>query len=175
MVEKTEICNMKKTVDIIIEKTDMQETDKYGEVATQIVEVIKDRFSHSSEYHYKFDDEIQKKITDVLKNNFNIKNEAIGRNLMQDVRMFDHKDGYEFEAPLFTTPLLTSIGAMTIGPETFPNYSVENKYIGYTDKERFYRINDFTLFMRYMRKQPLAVAALFMMVFMMVAVAISIK
>jgi hypothetical protein len=171
-VEKTEMYNMEDILNLKKEKTGVQGTaSKYDEVATQIVDAIKENFFDS----HKFGDEIQKKITDILKNNFDIRYEDIGRNLMQDVRMFDHKDGYEFEAPLFTVPLLTPIGAMTIGPETFPNYSIENKYIGYTDDGRFYRINDFTLFMRYMRKQPLAVVALFTMIFMMVIFVVSIK
>lgn len=146
--------------------------DKYDEVALQIVDAIKDSFSDSSDSNHKLDEEIQKKITDVLKNNFNIKDEGMGRSLMKDVNMFDPESGYEFDAPLFTTPLLIPVGATVIGPETFPNYGVDNKYIGYTDKGRFHQINDFTIFMRRMRKQPLIVIALFVLIYLVVSIAI---
>ena len=141
--------------------------DKYDEVVLQIVDVIKENFSHSSDSNHKFD-EMQKKITDVLKDNFNIKDEDMGRSLMKGVNMFDPESGYEFDAPLFTTPLFAPVGAMVISPKTFPNYSIENKYIGYTDKGRFHQINDFTRFMRYMRKQPLTVIALVVLTYLVV-------
>lgn len=140
--------------------------DKYDEVALQIVDTIKD----SSDSN--LDGEIQKKIADILKNNFNIKDEEMGRGLLKDVEMFDPESGYEFNAPLFTTPMFLPIGTMVIGPETFPNYSIENKYIGYTDKGIFHRINDFTIFMRRMRKQPLTVVALFVMIYLVVSILI---
>lgn len=146
--------------------------DKYDDVALQIADAIKENFSDSSDSNHKLGDEIQKKITDILKNNFNIKDEDMGRSLMKDVNMFDPESGYEFDAPLFTTPLFVPVGAMTISPETFPNYGVDNKYIGYTDKGRFYRINDFTKFMRRMRKQPLTVIALFVLIYLVVSIAI---
>ena len=106
--------------------------DKYDEVALQIVGAI-----NSSDIDHKFDDEIQKKIADVLKNNFNIKDEEMGKGFLKDVEIFDPDSGYEFNAPLFTTPIFLPIGAKVIGPDMFPNYSIENKYIGYTDKGRF--------------------------------------
>ena len=139
--------------------------DQYDEVALQIVDAIKENVSEN-----KFDDKTQQKITDVLKNNFNIKDEEMGRSLMTYVGMFDPDSGYVFDTPLFTAPMFITTGAMTIGPETFPNYSIENKYIGYTSKERFYQINDFTRFMRHMRKQPLTVIALFVLTFLIVSV-----
>lgn len=144
--------------------------DGYDEVTLQIVDAIKENFSDSSDSNHKFNEEIQKKIADVLKNNFNIKDEEIGRRLMKDVNMFDPESGYEFNAPLFITPAFMPIGAMVIGHETFPNYGVDNKYIGYTDKGRFYRINDFTKFMRHMRKQPLTVVILFVLIYMVVSI-----
>lgn len=146
--------------------------DKYDDVALQIVGAIKENFSDSSDTNHRFDEEIQKKIADVLKNNFNIKNEEMGMSLMKDVNMFDPDSGYEFDAPLFTSPLFIPVGAVVIGPETFPNYDVNNKYIGYTDKGRFYQINDFTKFMRHMRKQPLIVIALFVLIYLIVSLAI---
>ena len=144
--------------------------DKYDEVTLQIVDAIKENFSDSSDSNHKFNEEIQKKIADVLKNNFNIRDEEMGRSLMTDVNMFDPESGYEFNAPLFTIPLFAPVGAMVIGPETFPNYGADNKYIGYTDKGRFYRINDFTKFMRHMRKQPLTVVVLFVLIYMVVSI-----
>ena len=144
--------------------------DKYDEVTLQIVDAIKENFSDSSDSNHKFNDEIQKKITDVLKNNFNIKDEEMGRSLMKDVNMFDPESGYEFSVPLFATPLFVPVGAMTISSETFPNYDTNNKYIGYTDKERFYQINDFTKFMRYMRKRPLIVIALFTLTYLVISI-----
>lgn len=144
--------------------------DKYDEVTLQIVDAIKENFSDSSDSNHKFNEEIQKKITDVLKNNFNIKDEEMGKSLLKDVNMFDPESGYEFNAPLFTTPAFMPIGAMVIGPETFPNYDTDNKYIGYTNKGRFYRINDFTKFMRHMRKQPLTVVVLFVLIYMVVSI-----
>jgi hypothetical protein len=142
--------------------------DKYDEVTLQMVDTIKENFSYSSGGNYRFDEELRKKLTDVLKSNFNIKDEEMGRSLTKDVNMFDPETGYEFDVPLFTTPLFIPVGAMVIGPETFPNYSIENKYIGYTDKGRFYQINDFTRFMRNMRKRPLTVVALFLLIYMTV-------
>lgn len=144
--------------------------DEYDEVTLQIVDAIKENFSDSSDSNHKFNDEIQKKITDVLKNNFNIKDEEMGRSLMKDVNMFDPESGYEFNAPLFTAPMFIPVGAMVIGHETFPNYGVDNKYIGYTDKGRFYQINDFTKFMRYMRKRPLIVIALFTLTYLVISI-----
>lgn len=144
--------------------------DKYDEVTLQIVDAIKENFSDSSDGNHKLDEEIQKKITDVLKNNFNIKDEETGKSLLKDVNMFDPESGYEFNAPLFTAPMFIPVGAMVIGHETFPNYGVDNKYIGYTDKGRFYRINDFTKFMRHMRKQPLTVVILFVLIYMVVSI-----
>ena len=141
--------------------------DKYDEVALQIVGAI-----NSSDIDHKFDDEIQKKIADVLKNNFNIKDEEMGKGFLKDVEIFDPDSGYEFNAPLFTTPIFLPIGAKVIGPDMFPNYSIENKYIGYTDKGRFYKINDFTVFMRRMRKQPLTVIMLFVLVYIIVSIVI---
>jgi hypothetical protein len=150
--------------------------DKYDEVALQIVDVIKENFSDISDTNHRFDDDIQKKITDALKNNFNIKYEDMGMNLMKDVNMFDPESGYEFDAPLFTTPMFIPVGSMVISSETFPNFGIDNKYIGYTDKGRFHRINDFTIFMRHMRKQPLAVIVLFVLAFFIVSIlAFSIK
>lgn len=146
--------------------------DKYDDVALQIVDTIKENFSDSSDGNHRFDEELIKKITDVLKNNFNIKYEETGRGLVKDVNMFDPETGYEFDTPLFTTPLFIPVGTIVIGPETFPNYSIENKYIGYTDKGRFYQINDFTRFMRRMRKQPLTVIALFVLVYIIVSLVI---
>lgn len=146
--------------------------DKYDDVALQIADAIKENFSDSSDSNHKLGDEIQKKITDILKNNFNIKDEETGRRLMKDVNMFDPESGYEFDVPLFATPLLVPVGAMSISSETFPNYGVDNKYIGYTDKGRFYRINDFTRFMRRMRKQPLTVIALFVLIYLVVSILI---
>ncbi len=150
--------------------------DKYDEVVLQIIGAIKENFSHNSDSNHKFNDEIHKKITDILKNNFNIKDEEMGRSLMKDVEMFEPESGYEFDAPLFTAPLFAPVGAMVINSETFPNYSIENKYIGYTYKGRFHRINDFTIFMRRMRKQPLTIIIVFMLIFFIVSIlAYSIK
>ncbi len=146
--------------------------DKYNDVVLQIVDTIKENFSDNSDSNHKFDDEIQKKIADVLKNNFNIRYEEMGMGLMKDVNMFDPETGYEFDIPLFTTPLFIPVGAIVIGPETFPNYSIENKYIGYTDKGVFHQINDFSRFMRRMRKQPLTVIALFVLVYIIVYIVI---
>lgn len=164
---------MKETLGI--EKTETENVDKYDEVSVQIVDVIKDRFSHSSDYDNKFDDETEKKIAGILKNNFNTKYENIGRSLTQDVKMFDHKNGDEFEVPLFAIPLLTPLGVMRISPEIFPNYNIENKYIGYTEDGRFYRINSFTLFMRYARKQPLIVIIIFLTIYMIIGILFLIK
>ena len=149
---------------------DVPYMDKYDEVALQIVDAIKENFLDSFDSNQKFDDGVQQKITDVLKNNFNIKDEEMGRSLMTYVGMFDPDSGYVFDAPLFTAPMFITTGAMTIGPETFPNYSIGNKYIGYTSKERFYQINDFTRFMRHMRKQPLKVIVLFVLAFLIVSI-----
>jgi hypothetical protein len=146
----------------LIEKTAKESTDRYEDVVAQIVEVI---YTGSN---YKFGEDVQKKIIDILKNNFDIRYEDMGRNLIQDIRMFDYRNGYEFETPLFVMPVLSTLGVMMITPERFPNYSIDNKYIGYTDNEIFYRINDFTLFMRYVRKQPLAVIILFLMIYLVV-------
>ncbi len=146
--------------------------DKYDEVALQIVDAIKGNFSDSSDSNHKFDEEIQKKITDVLKNNFNIKDEEVGMSLMKDVGMFDPESGYEFNASIFTIPLFVSVGAMVINSDIIPNYSIENKYIGYTNKGRFHRINDFTRFMRHMRKKPLTVIALFVLAYIIVSILI---
>lgn len=165
--------NMENTLNLIVdkmnidEKTNIESVDSYDEVAMQIVDTIKENFSDSNR---KLDDEIQKKIADILKKNFDKRYENIGRNLVQDVRVFDHRNGHEFVTPLFTVPLLTPLGVMAIRPETFPNYNIENKYIGYTDKERFYRINGFTLFMRYTRKQPLIVVMIFLTIYMIIAI-----
>ena len=145
--------------------------DKYDEVTLQIVDVIKENFSDSSDTNHRFD-EIQKKITDVLKNNFNIKDEEMGTRLTKDVEMFDPESGYEFNAPLFATPVFIPVGVMVINSDTFPNYSIENKYIGYTDKGRFHRINGFTVFMRHMRKKPLTVIMLFVLVYIIVSISI---
>jgi len=158
---------MKKGLDVIIEKT--EHVDKYDEAAMQIADIIKDNFSFSDN-NIKFYDETQKKIIGILKNNFDKRYEDIGRSLMQEVRAFDHKNGHEFMTHLFAVPLLTPLGVMTIGPETFPNYNIENKYIGYTEKERFYRINDFTLFMRHARKQPLIVIMTFLAIYMIIGI-----
>lgn len=145
--------------------------DKYDEVSLQIVDTIKENFSDSSGKIAAIKGGILcSLITDVLKNNFNVKDEEMGRSLMTYVGMFDPESGYIFDIPLFTIPMFITTGAMTISPETFPNYSIENKYIGYTSKERFYQINDFTRFMRHMRKQPLAVIALFVLTFLIVSI-----
>lgn len=162
---------MEKTLNIKMEKTEMCYMDKYDEVTLQIVDAIKENFSNSN----KFDDETQKKITGILKNNFDIKDEQIGRSLIKDIRMFDPNSGHEFDTPLFIMPLFIIRGTIKISPETFPNYSIENKYIGYTDEGRFYRINDFTIFMRHIRKQPLIIIALFIMIYLMVILVFSIK
>lgn len=147
--------------------------DKYDKVALQIVDTIKENFSDSSGKTVAIKGGILcSLITDILKNNFNIKDEEMGRNLMAYVGMFDPESGYVFDSPLFIAPIFITRGAMTISPETFPNYGIENKYIGYTSNERFYQINDFTIFMRHMRKQPLFVIALFVLVFVIVSVLI---
>lgn len=146
--------------------------DKYDEVTSQIVDAIKENFSDSSDSNNIFGDDIQKKITDVLKNNFNIKNEEMGKSLMEDINMFDPESGYEFEVPLFAVPLFAPVGAMVINPGTFPNYNLDNKYIGYTDNERLYKINDFTIFMRHMRKQPLTVIVLFLLIYLVISLVI---
>lgn len=146
--------------------------DKYDEVALQIVDTIKENFSDRSDSNHDINDNIQKKITDVLKNNFNIRAEDMGMSLLKYVNMFDPENGYEFDTPLFTIPMLIPVGAMTISPETFPNYDINNKYIGYTDKGRFHQINDFTVFMRHMRKQPLAVIAFFILIYLIISLAI---
>ena len=142
--------------------------DKYDDIAIKIIETIKD--------DGKNDEDVQKKVADVLKNNFNAKDEEMGRGLIKDVWMFDPESGHEFDAPLFTTPMFLPLGFKIVQPDTFPNYSIENKYIGYTEKEIFYKINDFSRFMRHARKNPLPIIILIVLVYIVIALlAVSIK
>ena len=146
---------------------------KYDDVAIQILEIIKD---DGKKDFGKKDEEIQSKITDVLRNNFNVKDEEIGKSLSGDVWLFDPENGHEFYAPLFTLPMLSPLGVKAVRPETFPNYGIENKYIGYTEKGIFYKINDFTRFMRSARKNPIPVILVFILVYILVAIiAVSMK
>ena len=137
--------------------------DKYNDVAMKIIEIIDDGKKD-------LDEDIQKKIVDVLENNFNVKDEEIGKRLLKDMWLFDPESGHEFYAPLFTIPILSPLGVKVIQPDTFPNYGIENKYIGYTEKGIFYKINDFTRIMRRARKNPLPVILLFILAYILIAI-----
>ena len=136
--------------------------DKYDEVSIEILETIKNDGRN--------DEEIQKKVINILKNNFNVTNEEMGKGLAKDVWMFDPESGHEFDAPLFTAPMFLPLGVKVVQHDTFPNYSIENKYIGYTEKGIFYKINDFTRLMRRARKNPLPVILLFILAYILIAI-----
>lgn len=138
--------------------------DKYDDVAIKIIETIKDDGKKN------IGEDIQKKIIDILKNSFNVKYEDMGRDLMEDVWAFDPETGHEFDTPLFTMPMFVSLGVKVVQHDTFPNYSIENKYIGYTEKGIFYKINDFTRFMRRTRRNPLPIIILFVLVYIVIAI-----
>lgn len=145
--------------------------DKYDDVTLQIINIIKKNFSADSDSKHIYDD-IRKNIDDVLKNNFNIEYEYLGRKLAEDIRLFDYESGYEFVVPLFSAPLFIIKGVKLIDNNIFPNYDIENKYIGYTERGIFYKIDDFTLFMRHMKKRPLTVIASFILIYMIIYIII---
>ena len=150
--------------------------DKYDDVAIQIINTITIKDDEQKRLCGLGGEDIQKKVSEILKNNFNVIYEEKGKDLMKDIRAFDPESGHEFDAPLFTIPMFVPFGAKIIQPDTFPNYGIENKYIGYTEKGIFYKINDFTRFMRRARKNPLPIIILIVLVYIVIAIlAVSIK
>lgn len=144
--------------------------DKYDDVTLQIRDVIKDDLFDSRQ---SFDDEKQKEVVEILRNNFNIKDEEMGRALTRDVWMFDPESGYEFDVPLFAAPLLLPLGVIIIKPEKFPNYDVDNKYIGYTENGRFYRMDFMGKFIYHARKDRMTYIMFFLLAYLLVAMLIT--
>lgn len=152
--------------------------DKYDEVAIKILETIKNdgkKILDKDNANNENNEELQK-VVNILENNFNVVDEERGRGLMKDTRIFDPETGEEFDAPLFTLPMFIPHGLKAIKNDAFPNYGIDNEYIGYTEKGIFYKINDFTRFMRRARKNPIPIIALFVLIYIIVAIlAVSIK
>lgn len=143
---------------------------KYKEVTLQIRDVLKEELFDSKQ---SFDEEKQKEVAEILKKNFNIKDEEMGKVLTKDLWMFEPESGYEFNTPLFAVPMFLPFGAMIIQSETFPNFNVKNKYIGYTDKGKFHRMDNIRKFIRHTKKDPVASIIMFIAVYLLVTTILS--
>lgn len=102
--------------------------DRYNNIALQIKEFV-------AENGYD-----EKGIADILKNNFDVSNEIIGKLLMRDVILFHKYRGNIMIASIFLSPLWIIDNYLSMIPGVcYPNYDIRNNYIGYTYKGTFYK------------------------------------
>lgn len=139
--------------------------NKYKEVTLQIRNLLKEDLFDSRQ---SFDEEKQKEVSEILKKNFNIKDEEIGKALTKDIWMFDPESGYEFNTPFFVVPMFLPFGAMMVKSDTFPNFNIKNKYIGYTDKGKFHRMDNIRKLIHHMKKDPVTPIMVLIMGYLLV-------
>lgn len=116
--------------------------DKYQDITLQIRDAIKEDLFDSRQ---SFDEDKQKEVAEILKNNFSISYEELGRTLLQDISLFNVNTGTVFNMPFFCGLLFIHYGYLQITDDIYPNYDIQNRYIGYTDKGVFHRTKFFDI------------------------------
>lgn len=102
--------------------------DRYNNVALQIKEFIAKNGCD------------EKGIVGILRSNFDIYNEAVGKLLMRDILLFHKNRGDIMTASIFLSPLWIINNYLSIVPGVcYPNYDIRNNYIGYTNDGIFYK------------------------------------
>jgi len=130
------------------ESVKSDKTDRYQEVAKEIAYVIKDDLFDST----GFDGE---KIADVLRRRFDVGSEETGKLLMSEVTMLRVHSGDTFTVPMFGMLIFSTRGVMPIIPGiSFPNYDIRNRYIGYTNDNMFHKVNWWTEYINYFKRDP---------------------
>ena len=96
--------------------------DIYQEATLQIRDAVKEDLFDSDQ---GFDEETQKNVVKILKDNFNKHDEETGKILMGDILVFNPDTGNTFEIPLFALPLFAGIRCRAIIPGSiYLNYDV---------------------------------------------------
>lgn len=140
--------------------------DIYQEVTLQIRDAVKEDLFDSDQ---GFDEETQKNVVKILKDSFNKRYEEVGKILMEDVLIFNPDTGNTFGTPIFTLPLFAGIRWRAIIPGIiYLNYDINNKYVGYTEKGIFHKVNDITLFIDFMKRNSLFVLTVILAVYLLV-------
>lgn len=114
-----------------------KESDIYRDVTLEIRDVIQEDLFDSE---LGFDEEVQKKVTEILERNFDKRDERMGKILMGDTNVFRADTGNIIDIPLFMVPLAIKYGFRPITQSMYPNYNINNEYMGYTDEGVFYKI-----------------------------------
>lgn len=131
-----------------------KEPDIYYNVTLEIRNAIReDLFDRE----LGFNEEKQKKVTDILMHNFNKNDEQMGKILMGDVNVFYVDTGEIIGVPLFLTPITNIRGFRSITPKIYPNYNIYNEYIGYTEDDgKFHKIRKVGPVLKFLRSDKFA-------------------
>lgn len=113
-----------------------KEPDIYQDVVLQIRDAIREDLFDGE---LGFNEERQKKVAEILKRNFNKSDEQIGKILMEDTNVFNPSTGKIIDTPFFLAPSAVVYGFRPITSKVFPNYNINNDYMGYTDGGIFHK------------------------------------
>lgn len=126
--------------------------DKYQEVAEEIVYMMKDDLSNSSDVDIG-------QIANVLRRRFNINDEAVGKILLSEITLFNIYSGNTITVPIFGLLAVKNLDNKLISGKCYPNFDINNKYAGYTEDNIFHKINWSTEFVNSVKRDPLLVVA----------------
>lgn len=124
------------------------ESDIYKQVVLQIREVIMEDLSNNQ----GFDEKKQDEVIRILQDNFDIDDQQMGKILLENIMMFKKDTGeiLNYDLPFFLAPMMLFFGYRAIIPgHTFPMFNIRNKFIGYFEKDKFYKApSKITLFIK---------------------------
>ncbi len=135
--------------EVINEDENMRESepkDEYQDVAEEIVREIKDDL-------FDYADFDSMPIVNVLRRRFDVDKENAGKILMSKVTMFGIYSGHTFEIPTFGMLAFSNFDVIPIiSGVSYPNYNIRNKYMGYTRNGSLHRVNWWTEFVDFLKR-----------------------
>lgn len=112
----------------------------YDEVALEIKDAIKYDLFDSDQ----FDKET---VVEVLERNFNMTYQVAGKMFLEGINMFNKDTGFIIsDVPGICMAIFMTYGyEPIISGRMYPNYDINNRYVGYTKEGIFYRMQHFDI------------------------------